>query len=262
MKDPAALVYIDKWSSATKGMRGCEKGWYFDLILYQFDKGSIPNDFDTLASICSVRPSEFDLFKQVFEQVLKHKFKQNLEGSLENPFASDIIQKRQRFLDKRSNAGKISYILRFARKNFKLNKKKEAFLKDNVDVDIDLKNEQVLKHMLEQKLELYINEDEDINEDVDINKSVVFPFETNKFKEQWEVWKNYKNEEFKFKYKSNSSEQAALAELNNLSNGQQETAIKIIHQSMAKGWKGFFELKNDNNGTSKNTYMGKKGDWI
>ena len=58
MKDPAALVYIDKWAAATKGMRGAEKGWYFDLILHQFDKGYVPNDFDEICSICSVRPSE------------------------------------------------------------------------------------------------------------------------------------------------------------------------------------------------------------
>jgi hypothetical protein len=42
--------------------------------------------------------------------------------------------------------------------------------------------------------------------------------------------------------------------LNNLASGIEDIAIKIIHQSMANGWKGFFQLKNNNqNGTSKNS---------
>ena len=35
-------------------------------------------------------------------------------------------------------------------------------------------------------------------------------------------------------------------ELSNLSQGKESTAIAIMNQSMAKGWKGFFELKNNN----------------
>ncbi|TDO68850.1 hypothetical protein EV143_11834 [Flavobacterium chryseum] len=80
----------------------------------------------------------------------------------------------------------------------------------------------------------------------EIQKSeVVFPFETQKFKVQWQLWKAYKSKEHNFKYKSIQSEQASLVELTNLSNGLEETAILIMNQSMAKGWKGFFELKNN-----------------
>ncbi|HDZ04864.1 hypothetical protein LCGC14_0371080 [marine sediment metagenome] len=246
MKDPAALVYIDKWISATKGMKGAEKGWYFDLILHQFDKGSIPSDLDELASICAVRPSEYKLFEQVFEQVLKQKFELNDEQRYENGFAKEIIQRRQKFVEKRSSAGKISYIMRYARKNFKLNKKKELFLKEKIDLTIDLKNEQVLKHMLEQKLELYINVDEDVNKD-NIKKGVNLFFNTETFKSKWKDWREYKNDEFEFKYKSKQSEQATLTELYNLSGEKESIAVKIIDRSMAKGWKGFFKLNDENN---------------
>lgn len=168
MKDPAALVYIDKWAAATKGMRGAEKGWYFDLILHQFDKGFIPNDLDEIFSICSVRPSEYDLFKHVFEQVLSKKFEHDESGNLKNGIAAEIIQRRQNFKDKKSNAGKISYIMRFARENYGVSIDQEKFLKLNIDLDFDLKNEHVLRHMLEQKLELYINVD--VNKDIKGNK--------------------------------------------------------------------------------------------
>jgi len=93
-KDPAALLYIDKWLVATTEMKADARAYYMDLILFQFDKGSLPNDIEELANICRVRVSEFNNFKQVFEQVLKQKFKQNNEGRLENEFAKEIIQKR------------------------------------------------------------------------------------------------------------------------------------------------------------------------
>lgn len=78
--------------------------------------------------------------------------------------------------------------------------------------------------------------------------SVTLPFDTH-FSDLWQKWKDYKSKEFKFKYKSKMSEQAALNELVTLAGGIEATAIAIIHQSMAKGWKGFFELKNKNYGT-------------
>ncbi|MDI6034008.1 hypothetical protein QLS91_13080 [Flavobacterium sp. LB2P84] len=74
---------------------------------------------------------------------------------------------------------------------------------------------------------------------------IEYPFFTENFKTQWQLWKVYKSKEFNFKYKSNQSEQASLTELSNLSGKSEKTAIEIINQSMAKGWKGFFELKNN-----------------
>ena len=167
MKDPAALLYIDKWIVATTEMRADARAYYMDLILSQFDKGSLPNDIEELANICRVRFSEFDNFKQVFEQVLKQKFKVNSNGRLENDFAKEIIQKRENFIEKRSISGKLSYVIKFATKKLGATLKQIEVIKKHFDVtNIDTKNEHLLKHLLEQTLELYINE----NEDEDINK--------------------------------------------------------------------------------------------
>lgn len=65
----------------------------------------------------------------------------------------------------------------------------------------------------------------------------------------WDRWKKYKREEFNFKYKSKVSEDAAKKELMKLSGGDLDLALKIIEQSISKGWKGFFKL--DNNGSNK-----------
>lgn len=167
IKDPAALLYIDVWKAATTEMSAIERAYYMDLILHQYDKGSLPNDIEELANICRVRFSEFEQFKQVFKQVLEQKFVQNENGRLENGFASEIIRKRQKFIDKRSNSGKISYMVRFINKHFKVKKDVVEWLKDNINFDdVDIKNEQVFKQVLEQKIELYINGDvnENINE--------------------------------------------------------------------------------------------------
>ena len=74
-------------------------------------------------------------------------------------------------------------------------------------------------------------------------KEIVFPWNDKSFMDQWEIWKEYKLKEHRFKFKSPISEQAQLKALANLSNGSMETAIKIIHQSISNGYKGLFALK-------------------
>jgi hypothetical protein len=74
---------------------------------------------------------------------------------------------------------------------------------------------------------------------------IELPFNTVEFTEAWTEWLEYKRLEFNFKYKSPQSMKAALKKLYGLSNGNEETAIAIIQESMANGWKGFFELKEE-----------------
>lgn len=82
-------------------------------------------------------------------------------------------------------------------------------------------------------------------------EKVVFPFDSKEFHSMWDHWKTYKKQDHKFSYKSSVSEQAALNELSKFSNGDESIALQIINQSIAKGWKGFFELKNESNGKGK-----------
>lgn len=81
-------------------------------------------------------------------------------------------------------------------------------------------------------------------------QGIINPFSP-EFQTTWDLWKQYKLEEFKFKYKGCLSEQAALMRLNDLSGGLELVAVAIIQQSMCNGWKGFFELKDKQNGTTK-----------
>lgn len=71
---------------------------------------------------------------------------------------------------------------------------------------------------------------------------VVNPFSDN-FQDIWDLWKQYKWESHKFKYKGLISEQVALKQLVGLSDGDENKAIAIIEQSISREWQGFFPLK-------------------
>jgi len=93
---------------------------------------------------------------------------------------------------------------------------------------------------------------------VNKGKEITFPFDSDVFKKYWSLWVEFKKEQFNFTYKSNISIQATLNELVKLSNGQEQIAIKIIEQSIAKGWQGLFQLKTENNGTNNSSKIAPK----
>lgn len=159
-KDPAVLFYIANWLVSTAEMDGDVRGWYLNLTLHNYDKKSLPNDIEQLAVLANVKYSEFERFKQMFEQVLKQKFEQKENGRLSNEKTDRILQSRELFKEKRSDAGKLSYLIKFFKENYKKESKNQQliqFVKENVNTEVDLKNKQMLEHMFKQVLELYIN---------------------------------------------------------------------------------------------------------
>ena len=90
----------------------------------------------------------------------------------------------------------------------------------------------------------------------ELPKNIINPFSEH-FLETWDLWKQYKKEQFNFRYKGVLSEQSALYNLYTISLENERTAINIINQSMAAGWRGLFELKNNNNGQKLTTISGK-----
>ena len=57
----------------------------------------------------------------------------------------------------------------------------------------------------------------------------------------------YYRKEIKKSFKSIKSVQAAYKQLYELSDGNPQTAMKIVEQSIASSWQGLFPIKNDNN---------------
>ncbi|RYD56984.1 MAG: hypothetical protein EOP56_09260 [Sphingobacteriales bacterium] len=71
------------------------------------------------------------------------------------------------------------------------------------------------------------------------------------FAKMWQLWKEYKEEVWKFKYKSVKSEQAAIATLVKSGQGNEEDCIYIIQYSIGRQWEGCYlpdELKKKYNG--------------
>ena len=173
-KDPAVLIYFDKWISSTNGMKAHVRAWYMDLLLYQYDNPEgIPDDNDFIAGICRVLPSEYDMFKQMLKQMLEQKF-ELVNGKWINNVANEIISKRQDFKAQRAKSGNIGVIIKLAKtiKGFtpkRLTRLKESLFEMNDEEIEQAKNKQVL----EQMLKLYVNVDEDVNKDIIIDNNTV-----------------------------------------------------------------------------------------
>lgn len=182
MKDPAILFYKDKWLMATAEMDSDVRGWYLNLILHHFDKGSLPNDMEMLASLAGVKFSEYQRFNQVFNQVLNQKFIQNDEGRLENETAKHILTSREQFKEKRTRSANIAVVIKAAIKlvgneTWKI-KQLKSYLFSLSDEDIERhKNNQVLNQVLNQMVvhsdNLYINVNVNENIDTNINTNVL-----------------------------------------------------------------------------------------
>lgn len=82
-------------------------------------------------------------------------------------------------------------------------------------------------------------------------KNVINPF-SEAFLETWDLWKTYMLESHQFKYRGVISEQMALKRVVDVSEGDEQKAIRIVHQSISREWKDFFELRQPSvNGKSK-----------
>lgn len=80
-----------------------------------------------------------------------------------------------------------------------------------------------------------------MNKKKSIPNGIVNPF-SEKFLDTWQMWKDYKSQTFGFEYKGIFSEQMTLKKLCELSDGEEERAVRIIEQSIMRQWQGIFPL--------------------
>lgn len=215
-KDPAFLFYPNDWIGGTMGMTFEEKGAYMELLMLQFNRGHMTSH----------------MIGQIIGQTwdnIKDKFKQDDQGLWYNERLEIEKEKRKTFTESRRN----------------------NVLGKNQHKNTSSKKQKNRGHMTSHMEDVNENVNESINEDE--KYEILFPFTSSTFLQIWSQWKEYKSKEHKFKYKTPQSEQAALMDLTKKANHNELTAIEIIGQSMANGWKGFFELKNNNNGKAKPT---------
>jgi hypothetical protein len=78
---------------------------------------------------------------------------------------------------------------------------------------------------------------------------------SDEFLNDWKIWIDFKKTNFKFTYKTIESEQIAFNHLYKISNENQSTAREIINVSIANGYKGLFELKQNQNAKPTNQQL-------
>ena len=71
-------------------------------------------------------------------------------------------------------------------------------------------------------------------------ENLVLPFDSDRFKNAWKKWKEYKRTEKRFSFKSHQSEQTALHKLHNDAEGNEQLAIYAIGTAIANGYSGIF----------------------
>jgi hypothetical protein len=215
-KDPAFLFYSSDFITGVAFMSDEQVGKYIRLLCMQHLHGRLSEKH--MMHIC--KTYDADIFA---------KFKKDDNGLYFNQRVEDEINKRKNFTDSRK-ANRIS-------KKTIISSTYEKHMSPHMENENENENE---------------NKDESKNEKKAKPKvEITMPWTSAKFINYWATWKDYKSQDHKFKFKSAGSEQASLNELVKLSGGHEDTAMNIIMQSMAKGWKGFFELKTENNATTK-----------
>ena len=273
-KDPAFLFYSDKFYGGTRTMLPEERACYIDLLIYQHQNGIIPLDTKRVLMFCT------GVDQATLEATLEAKFKQTPEGWV-NLKLEETVKERENYAKNQSDNGKIGQF--FKKLSFILNKKEYKFYKENLTKsfilsvydDVDLTNKTTIEESLKRCLSLYIT---NVDVIIIINKllntkttdstppetesekseNLIYPFNSEQFRDAWSAWLKYKKDQHRFEYKSKESQQAALTELSNLSEGKEETAISIIRQSVANGWKGLFKLKNECYDNSKSGDAGNR----
>jgi uncharacterized protein YdaU (DUF1376 family) len=212
-KDPAVLFYTSDFLTGTMVMTDEQVGKYIRLLCLQHQRGRLSEKH--MLSIC-----------KTYDEDVFSKFIKDEEGMYYNRRMELEAIKRKSFTESRRN-------------NAKGGKNKDKKPKST--------RKAYAKHMENENENVNVNKDKDVVEE---KAEIVFPFDSENFRAQWNIWKDYKQKEFDFKFKSLGSEQANLTQLSNLAENETE-AIAIIHQSMANGWKGFFKIKNETNGVTK-----------
>lgn len=171
-KDPAFLFYSTDFYEGTRTMLPEERACYVDLMIYQHQRGPIPNDLKRVLLYCN------GISEATLQATLQAKFKLTDKGWL-NIKLQEVIEQRQKYSEKQSINGTIGQFWKKAKailsandyttlyKSLSKKEKKELF---EIIKDIEV-SEATLKAMLKASLKHLENENE--NENIDINKEGV-----------------------------------------------------------------------------------------
>lgn len=211
-KDPAFLFYPGDFLTGTMFFTDEQVGKFIRLLCAQHQHGHLSEK--QVLHICKTYDSD-----------IMEKMQQDAQGLFFNAKLDEEASKRKSYTE--------------SRKNNRLGKKEPSIPSYDTTYDKHMSN-----HME--------NENENENRNIiEKENKVKMPFETQNFLNHWQLWIDYKKTHHKFSYKTPQSEQAAILNLVKICNGNESIACSVIQQSMANGWKGFFEIKNNEHAKSR-----------
>jgi len=227
-----AIRYIDTRffeSPFVRGLKGASKTLYCFIICNASGAGIWAKDLEVASLYTGFKliDADFEVFIKSGKAIDLKNGKYFFPDFIEHQYPKGLSEK---------NPAQVNFIKELLQYNL---------------LDKDLTVLKTLKRPFEgSQVTVPVIEEVKEEEKAETKPDLIFPFDTPTFLKNWELWKQYKKEQHKFTYK-HISEQAALKSISNLSSGNEEKAIQIIHQSINNGWKGFFELKNNSNGNNK-----------
>lgn len=258
-KSPAFQMYAADFLTDTSHWEADEVGVYTRLLLTQWINGHLPADINRLARIAG---TSAEVMKKIWT-VIGCKFVDDGNGNLINLRLEKSRTDKEAYLRSQSEKGKKSGAARRNKKktnrgsiSVQTGERTESEpLEDEVEDEIE---NEVEKEVHFEKSEKLLTDTAPQGQNVNVQKQeLVLPFNSENFLQHWDWWRQYKREQFSFRYKSVVTEQTALNELAKLAKGDEVLAAEIIKQSIANGWKGFFPIKPEANGPP--AHQGKKG---
>ncbi len=96
-KNPILPLYYNDLLGATKTWTDEEFGAYVRLLIEQWDKGGLPNDYQRIARVCTSLNANWHLLKDKFPLV---------DGMLKNPVMEEVRKKRSKHSEKQASNAK------------------------------------------------------------------------------------------------------------------------------------------------------------
>jgi hypothetical protein len=140
--DPAFLFYSKEWLSKTAEMLPEEKGVFIDLLAYQHQLGSLPNDTKRLAKLVRLSEAEFLPIWETF----KSKFKDS-DNRLVNLMLDGLMTERSEKGLRNGITGTLASVIRLSKEPREIKEKiKQSF---KIDEFLDCPKEKLTERLTE-----------------------------------------------------------------------------------------------------------------
>lgn len=134
-----------------------------------------------------------------------------------------------------------------------------AFINGGLPVSAEKRHKSFVQHWdkMKEKAEALCDEIEQQSSLSVDQIDIKLPWTSQKFKDEWQMWKDYLIEQHNKRMKSRM-EYAALAHLKNIADNKESVAIEYLQFAMAGGYPRFFKVTNKN--YESPTVTGVRGD--